>query len=319
MSDTELAQKLENTKIADQQDAASKDDDFDLSMMKKKKKTKSKKINLDELDAENDAAAADTKGDAEAEAEGEDAFADLKKKKKKSKSKTVSFDEEDGAAGEGEGDDDVADISLMKKKKKSKKAKSLAAFEAELGGEEDQQAESPSTDKASEPWIGTDRDYTYQELLGRFYNILRDNNPDSVGIKGKYVMVPPHITRDGKKRTAFTNIDDIAKKMHRTPEHLIKYLYSELATTGSVDANKHLIIKGRFQQKQIENVLRRYIVEYVTCKTCKSGDTRLVKENSLNFVKCESCGSSRSVTGITKGFQAAAQGKRRADRMAANA
>ncbi|KAJ1852491.1 translation initiation factor eIF-2 beta subunit [Coemansia sp. RSA 2703] len=316
MSDTELAQKLENTKIADQQD-----DDFDLSMMKKKKKSKSKKINLDELDADKDAAAADTKGDDEGnvEAEGEDAFADLKKKKKKSKSKTVSFDEEDGAAGEAEGDEDVADISLMKKKKKSKKTKSLAAFEAELGGEEAQQPESPSADKASEPWIGTDRDYTYQELLGRFFSILRDNNPDSIGIKGKYVMVPPHITRDGKKRTAFTNIDDIAKKMHRTPEHLIKYLYSELATTGSVDANKHLIIKGRFQQKQIENVLRRYIVEYVTCKTCKSGDTRLVKENSLNFVKCESCGSSRSVTGITKGFQATAQGKRRADRMAANA
>ena len=30
-------------------------------------------------------------------------------------------------------------------------------------------------------------------------------------------------------------------------------------SSGSIDGNNQLIIKGRFQQKQIENVLRRYI------------------------------------------------------------
>ena len=32
-----------------------------------------------------------------------------------------------------------------------------------------------------------------------------------------------------------------------------------LSFSGSIDSNNQLIIKGRFQQKQIENVLRRYI------------------------------------------------------------
>ncbi len=32
-------------------------------------------------------------------------------------------------------------------------------------------------------------------------------------------------------------------------------------------------------------------VEYVVCKTCKSPDTLLNKENRLYFVTCESCGS----------------------------
>ena len=32
-----------------------------------------------------------------------------------------------------------------------------------------------------------------------------------------------------------------------------------LLHSGSVDGNNQLIIKGRFQQKQIETVLRRYI------------------------------------------------------------
>lgn len=47
--------------------------------------------------------------------------------------------------------------------------------------------------------------------------------------------------------------------MHRQPEHVIQFLFSELGTTGSVDGEKRLVIKGRFQQKQLENVLRRYI------------------------------------------------------------
>lgn len=36
---------------------------------------------------------------------------------------------------------------------------------------------------------------------------------------------------------------------------------AELGTSGSVDGSRRLVIKGRFQQKQIENVLRRYVGE----------------------------------------------------------
>lgn len=65
--------------------------------------------------------------------------------------------------------------------------------------------------------------------------------------------------RDGNKRSIFANVADICKKMHRQPEHVIQYLFAELGTTGSVDGSGRLVIKGRFQQKGIENVLRRYI------------------------------------------------------------
>lgn len=46
------------------------------------------------------------------------------------------------------------------------------------------------------------------------------------------------------------------------------------------------------------------IVEYVTCKTCKSFDTLLTKENRIFFMSCMSCGSRRSVSAIKSGFQA---------------
>ncbi|KAJ3116693.1 hypothetical protein HDU96_009044 [Phlyctochytrium bullatum] len=106
--------------------------------------------------------------------------------------------------------------------------------------------------------------------------------------------------------------------MRREPDHLIQYLFAELGTTGSIDGSQRLIIKGRFQQKQIENILKRYIgkVEYVTCKTCKSGDTLLTKENRLFFLQCQSCGSTKSVSAIKTGFMAQTQ-KRSAQRAAA--
>lgn len=92
--------------------------------------------------------------------------------------------------------------------------------------------------------------------------------------------------------------------MNRPQEHVTSFLFSELGTNGSTDAKQQLIMKGRFQQKQIENILKRYIVEYVTCKSCKSPNTNLKKKDRLFHQQCESCGSTRSVSAIKKGFQA---------------
>jgi hypothetical protein len=99
------------------------------------------------------------------------------------------------------------------------------------------------------------------QLLGRVFSTLRAQNPALAGEKKKYTMVPPSVLRDGSKKTVFANIVEICKRMHRQPDHVIQYLFSELGTEGSVDGAQRLVIKGRFQPKQIEHVLRRYISE----------------------------------------------------------
>ena len=114
------------------------------------------------------------------------------------------------------------------------------------------------------------------------------------------------VVKVGTKKTSFANFTEICKIMRRQPKHLIAFLLAELGTTGSVDANNQLIIKGRFQQKQIENVLRRYIKEYVTCHTCRSPETLLQKDDQTRvvFLLCETCGSRCSVTKVSSGYQA---------------
>jgi len=167
-------------------------------------------------------------------------------------------------------------------------------------------------------WQGTERDYTYDELLTRVFNIMREKNPDMItGEKRKFVMKPPQVNRVGTKKTSFSNFADICKLLRRQEKHLLNFLLVELGTSGSLDIQKQLTIKGKFQQKQIENVLRRYIKEYVTCHTCRSPDTNMVKEERLFFLKCEACGATCSVASIKSGFQAQV-GKRAAIRAKAS-
>ena len=254
-------------------------------------------------------------------------FEGLAKKKKKKPSK-----KEDGADGEGEKEteavaDGEVDLSALKKKKKKPKKTTEDDFEAKLaeaGAKEDNEDEETSgagkKDATTESGVqegdiikGTgvwahesEKPVNYESLLTRFFTLLHDSHPDlaSSGDK-RYKIPPPQCLREGNKKTIFANIADICKRMKRTDEHVTQFLFAELGTSGSVDGSRRLVIKGRFQQKQIENVLRRYIFEYVTCKTCRSPDTELNKgENRLYFVTCNSCGSRRSVTAIKTGFSA---------------
>ncbi|RZC77950.1 hypothetical protein C5167_002127 [Papaver somniferum] len=184
------------------------------------------------------------------------------------------------------------------------------------------------------PWEGTDRDYEYEELLGRVFNILRENNPELAGDRRRTVMRPPQVLREGTKKTVFVNFMDLCKTMHRQPEHVMNFLLAEMGTSGSLDGQQRLVVKGRFAPKNFEGILRRYVSdtcrctgcyatdatllhlsplkilscvvtdEYVICNGCKSPDTILSKENRLFFLRCEQCGSGRSVAPIKAGFVA---------------
>ncbi|KZF18958.1 hypothetical protein L228DRAFT_271591 [Xylona heveae TC161] len=254
-----------------------------------------------------------------------DMFKDLAKKKKKSK-KSKDDDKEDAGDEASPAADGEFDPTALKKKKKKKSTKTADAddFEAKLaqagvgesegeGAAEDGSVDTGDMEKGTGIWAhDATQPINYNLLLSRFFSLLHSHHPDLASSGSKsYKIPPPQCLREGNKKTIFANIPEICKRMKRSDEHVTQFLFAELGTSGSVDGSRRLVIKGRFQQKQIENVLRRYIVEYVTCKTCRSPDTELNKgENRLYFVTCNSCGSRRSVSAIKTGFSAQV-GKRR--------
>mmetsp|Transcript_16963 Transcript_16963/g.30308 ORF Transcript_16963/g.30308 Transcript_16963/m.30308 type:complete len:274 (-) Transcript_16963:161-982(-) len=243
------------------------------------------------------------------------------KKKKKSKKAPLDLDGALGAVPDASapgaedappvaGEDlDLNDLTLnLKNKKKKKKAKArdldeFAAFEGEGDeGEEGAQA----TSSSGLPWEGSDRDYTYDELLGRVFGILRENNPELTGERRRTILKPPQVAREGTKKTVFINFMDLCKSLNRQPEHMQAFLMAELGTSGSLDGQQRLIVKGRFMPKAFEGVLRRYVNDYVLCTWCKSADTLLDREQAtrLMYLRCQQCGASRTVAPIKQGFQA---------------
>lgn len=260
---------------------------FDPTMKKKKKK---RAVNLDELDAmSNDSAAPPPKIE-------ETPVPTTQPPVEKEKSSKPIAD-----------DMDLDDFSNFKKKKKKKRGQALLDMDGLNEALPTDGAKDSTTDENKENETPEDdtREYTYDELLKRVFDIMRSKNPNLVeGGKRKFVMKPPQVVRVGTKKTSFVNFTDICKILHRQPKHLLAFLLAELGTSGTVDGTNQLIIKGKFQQKHIENVLKRYIKEYVTCHTCRSPDTILHKETRLFFLQCETCGSKCSVQSIKSGFQA---------------
>lgn len=195
----------------------------------------------------------------------------LKKKKKSKKVKDdAATDETEAPAADGE-----FDPAALKKKKKKKapKADDFEAKLAEAGAveKEDEDESAPTVEPVAEVegdmeegtgvWAhDSTQPINYDLLLGRFFKLLNAHNPDLMSSGSKnYKIPPPQCLREGNKKTIFANLPEICKRMKRSDEHVTQFLFAELGTHGSTDGSRRLVIKGKFLQKQIENVLRRYI------------------------------------------------------------
>ncbi|CAI9107322.1 OLC1v1006648C1 [Oldenlandia corymbosa var. corymbosa] len=91
--------------------------------------------------------------------------------------------------------------------------------------------------------------------------------------------------------------------MLRQPAHVMCFFFlAEMGTSVSLDGQQRLVFKGRFAPKDLESILCRYVNGYVTCNGYKNPDTTLSKDGRIFFLRCEKCGSGRSVAPIKAGY-----------------
>lgn len=223
-----------------------------------------------------------------------------KKKKKKVAQDTLAatVEEHDG------------DLDLTAKKKPKKKKKKA--------DEDDEDDETEAVDATAtgedEPLdMDDERDYTYKELLTRIFDRMNKDKPELAGRGKRVMMQPPQVAPYGSRKTIFINFTDICNTMQRQAEYVLSFLLAELGTQGSIDGQQRLVLKGRFTPKGVENIIRRYISDYVSCKMCRSPDTVLSRDQATRvwWLDCQSCGARKTVEAIKAGYQAQI-GKRRA-------
>eukprot|EP01130_Rhizamoeba_saxonica_P004957 TRINITY_DN19_c0_g1_i1.p1 TRINITY_DN19_c0_g1~~TRINITY_DN19_c0_g1_i1.p1 ORF type:complete len:232 (-),score=44.40 TRINITY_DN19_c0_g1_i1:34-690(-) len=206
----------------------------------------------------------------------------------------------------------VFDPSKKKKRRKRRKVR-------ERKQEPEEFVPTPTTEGlVADAWLeddkatGDERDYTYPELLKRIYDrITSEKGESSIFGSHKKMIEPPIVGRMGSTRVLWTNFNDNCESINRNPQHVLAFVLSELGTTGSIAQDNKLVMKGRFQPKQIEKLLLKYISDYVTCDTCRSPETDLEKRNRILFKVCRTCGSQSSVANIKTGFRAQLTSRRR--------
>lgn len=130
---------------------------------------------------------------------------------------------------------------------------------------------------------------SYEELLKKAYTgITRTDDRHE-----RFVIPEPRAFVEGKT-TVLENFADIADKLRREPEELMKYLVGELGTAGKIEGNR-AVFSGKFDQATISSVIRNYVDDYVICSECGRPDTRLVKDGRVLVLRCEACGGHRPV------------------------
>ncbi len=186
-------------------------------------------------------------------------------------------------------EDEMNDMfSLSKKKKKDKKKDKEK--EKDKDKEEKEDEEKKKREGYADP---TFEGYSYEVMLERLYKMMNKEEDT-----GKIKISMPIVERLGSKRVIWTNFQDCAKSLNREPDHIMRFFFNFLTTTGNLDGEGKFIFKNVFKAPQIKTTLDEYIHNYVSCKSCKKGNTVFSKERGLTFLNCKNCHASRTVEEI---------------------
>jgi len=95
-------------------------------------------------------------------------------------------------------------------------------------------------------------------------------------------------------KTIISNFQAIVSTIGRDQDHMLKYILKGLATPGEHKGN--LLILGRkIPASNINEKISQYVKEFVLCRECGKGDTKISREGRFIFIKCAACGAKHSI------------------------
>ncbi len=130
----------------------------------------------------------------------------------------------------------------------------------------------------------TSKSFDYQALLQR----AREQLPPEVYERPRFTIPKVSAFIQGP-RTVIRNFKEIIDSLRREPRHLIRFLSRELATAGET-RGRQAIFNGRFNTRGLDELVQRYVKEYVLCPICNGPDTDMQREERLLVLVCSVCG-----------------------------
>jgi translation initiation factor 2 subunit 2 len=196
----------------------------------------------------------------------------------------------------------LIDFTVVKKKRTKTSQRDLIEdieiSEIILTGKKKQKEDTKEPEQIDEGVVAIG-EYTYTVLLDRIQSLIKKNNPYIIS-SGKVSIPEPVVHKVGPSRSAWLNFSDVCDTLARPTDHLYQYVLAELGVEGNLGGESQFLLKGRYNTKHIQSLLKNYVKDYVQCVNCRSSNTALKRDNSarLQMISCISCGSERTVQPI---------------------
>lgn len=135
--------------------------------------------------------------------------------------------------------------------------------------------------------------YNVDDLLDRAYASFSLD-------RSRTKIVPPIFAKKDRKSYVH-NFVEVCKSINRDPEEVRKFLGRELNMETSFKENESKSLKINAIVRNgstVENIIYKYVVEHVQCKSCKSCKTVTQRVDRLTYLVCNTCGARITVTPI---------------------
>ena len=132
----------------------------------------------------------------------------------------------------------------------------------------------------------------YESLLKRIQDKLGDSDNETTA---RFELPVVDVMWEGQK-TFLRNFSEFPKILRRDPDKVLQYLSKEFAVPPEPLGDKAMFV-GRRAPDDFTRLFQIYVKDYLECPTCKSPDTKILKENRISFLICEACGAKSTLKG----------------------
>ncbi|WP_224449653.1 translation initiation factor IF-2 subunit beta [Haloprofundus salilacus] len=115
-------------------------------------------------------------------------------------------------------------------------------------------------------------------------------SPDIESSGSRFEVPDPNVRPEGNV-TVFENFQPVVDRLGRDEAHVLKFLQTELGTSGHIDESGRARLTGDFREDRVARAVEEYTDAFVLCLECGLPDTRLVDERGTMMLKCDACGA----------------------------
>ncbi|UJR09517.1 hypothetical protein I4U23_013755 [Adineta vaga] len=139
--------------------------------------------------------------------------------------------------------------------------------------------------------------YDYDRLLARCLQRQEQDRPELILRCQTPISIPHADIVVGSSRTILLNWKSYVRLFHalsRDPHAFQQYINEYYTCQSLINQREQLTFDVRTNKTTFDNVLRKFLDEYVTCLICQTAQTHLIKSDGIWRIECQLCGSQRT-------------------------